>query len=436
MAYRFILATEISSLNLRQDFCSYSKRLLCLLFLMFINGCAEQQTVAEHYPLWGKTVTLTSSDGRERHLQIKEPVQGNSAKACILMVHGMNEHIGRYADIAHYFSDQFIVAGIDLTAHGLSNPVFAKIQKDLQAGGTKLDVHEAFLEQAQLRDLQPMRDDLEQALHYLTRYCDQYANNKALPVFILSHSLGSLVSASYLMQYIDNNKLNRQIAGIIFAGPAFSVTQVPGWRGWLQNPLVRFNYHTHEHFLNPHDEALPLMLLNQLLALISVPIQDGLIELLSLPGMRSIFSPSTPDWVIDYLSNWEEERMRQKSDPYIIRRSILRYILAIEKEVIQFRENMAQFKTPYLLVYSEHDPITPAWGSIDFVAASQHNHADNEVMMLAGESHHEQLFSTPELRQQVLERIRLWIDSRIKEDMPGSINQALMIRIKRFFCRD
>ena len=133
MAYRFILATEISTLNLRQDFYSYSKRLLCLLLLMFINGCVKQQTVAEHYPLWGKTVTLTSSGSRARHLQIKEPEQGNAAKACILMVHGMNEHIGRYAEIAHYFSDQFIVAGIDLTAHGLSNPIFAKIQKKAQS---------------------------------------------------------------------------------------------------------------------------------------------------------------------------------------------------------------------------------------------------------------------------------------------------------------
>lgn len=396
--------------------------LLSLLFLILINGCAQHQTMTEYYPLWGKKVTLTSGDSRERHLQIKEPEQSSSAKACILMIHGMNEYIGRYAEIAHYFSDQYIVAGIDLTAHGLSNPVFAKIQKDLQTGDTKLDVRDAFLQQAQLRDLQPMRDDLEQALHYLTRHCDQHEHNKALPVFILSHSLGSLVSASYLMQQISNNKLNNRIAGIIFAGPAFSVTQVPGWRGWLQNPVVRFNYHTHEHFLNPHDEALPLMLFNQLLSLITVPIQDGLIELLSLPGMRSLFSPSTPDWVIDYLSDWEEERMRQKSDPCIIRRSILRYVLTIEKEVIQFRERMAQFDIPYLLIYSEHDPITPAWGSIDFIAASQHNHTDNEVMMLAGENHHEQLFSSPELRQQVLEKIRSWIDFRIKEDIPDKLS--------------
>ena len=408
--------------NLTQDFCLYSRRLLLsLLFLMFINGCAQNQTVTEPYPLWGKEVTLSSGEGRIRHLQIKEPEQNNSAKACILMVHGMNEYIGRYAEIAGYFSDQYIVAGIDLTAHGLSNPVFAKIQKDLQTGDTKHDVSDAFLEQAQLRDLQPMRDDLEQALQYLIQYCDQYEKNKTLPIFILSHSLGSLVSASYLLQQKGNSTLINRVAGIIFAGPAFSVTQVPGWRGWFQNPFVSFSYHTHEHFLKPHDEALPLMLLNQLLSLITVPIQSGIFELMSLPGMRSLFSPSTPDWVINYLSNWEEERARQKSDPYIIRRSVLRYVLAIEKEVIQFRESMAQFDIPYLLIYSEHDPITPAWGNIDFVAVSQQNHADNEVMLLVGENHHEQLFSTPVLRQQVLEKIRSWIELRIEEDIADEI---------------
>ena len=401
-----------------QDFCSKSRQLrLSLLFLMFMTSCAQHQTVTDHYPRWGKEVILTSTDNRIRHLQIKQPEHISSAKACILMVHGMNEYIGRYAEIADYFSDQYIVAGIDLTAHGLSNPVFARIQKDLLTGGTKHDVSEAFLEQAQLRDLQPMQDDLEEALQYLILHCDQSANNKALPIFILSHSLGSLVSASYLLQQTDNSVLNKRISGIIFSAPAFSVTQVPGWQGWFQNPFVSFSYHTHKHFLNPHDEAMPLLLFNQLLSLISVPIQDGIIEFLSLPGMRKLFSPSTPDWVINYLSNWEVERERQRTDPYIIRRSILRYVLAIEKAVIKFRESMAQFDTPYLLIYSEHDPITPAWGSIDFASASLQNHADNEVMMLAGENHHEQLFSTPALRQQILITIRSWMELRSKSDI-------------------
>jgi len=379
---------------------------------MLINGCAKQQMVTELYPVWGEEIILTSDHNSNRYLQIKEPEQGRPVEACILIVHGMNEYIGRYNNVAHYLSDRFIVAGVDLTAHGLSNSIFAQIQNDLKQGIFEHDISDAFLEQARLRSLQPMRDDLELALNYLIQRCDQQVVNKKLPIFILSHSLGSLVSTSWFMQ-TENNQLKSRIDGIILSGPAFSVTQVPGWRGWLQNPFINFTFHTHEHFLNPHNEALPVMLFNQILSLITVPIQDGMIELLSLPGMRQLFSPTTPDWVVNYLSNWEEERKRHQSDPYIIRRSILRYVLTIEKEVIDFRRNMAKFTLPYLLIYSEHDPITPAWGNTDFIAATLQNHSDNEVFMLEGANHHEQLFSTPALRRQILQKIRSWITKEI-----------------------
>ena len=76
------------------------------------------------------------------------------------------------------------------------------------------------------------------------------------------------------------------------------------------------------------------MLLNQMIALVTVPLQDGIIELLSLPGARSLFSPSTPDWVVDHLTDWEEEKIRHRADDFILRRSVLRYVLGVEKEII------------------------------------------------------------------------------------------------------
>ena len=379
-----------------------------LPFLIFINGCAKQQMVTELYPVWGEEIILVNAHNSNRYLQIKVPEHSRPVEACILIVHGMNEHIGRYEKIADYFSDRYIVAGIDLTAHGLSNSIFARAQNDLKKGTTEQDISDAFLEQTQLRSLQPMRDDLELALSYLIQRCDQQGGNKKLPVFILSHSLGSLVSATWFLQ-TENSQLKNRISGIIFSGPAFSVTRVPGWRGWLQNPFIAFTYHTHEHFLHPHNEALPLLLFNQILSLVTVPLQDGMFELLSLPGLRQLFSPTTPDWVVNYLSDSEEERKRHRADPYIIRRSILRYVLTVEKEIIEFRRNMAKFTLPYLLIYSEHDPITPAWGNTDFVTATLQNNSDNEVMMLAGKNHHEHLFSTPELRRQILQEIRSWM---------------------------
>jgi len=261
--------------------------------------------------------------------------------------------------------------------------------------------------------LQPLRDDLNLALNHLLNHCDKLSTDKPLPVFILSHSLGSLVSASYLMQP-GNEAVKLRIKGIILTGPAFSVTEVPGWRGWFQNPFIRFSFHTHEHFLNPHDEPLPLLLFNQLLALITVPLHDGIFELLSLPGLRNVFSPTSPAWVEEYLSDSEEERIRQRNDNYIIRRSILRYVLGVEKEIIQFRQNMANFATPYLLIYSEYDPITPAGGNTDFAALTRDKHEHNELMVLTGKSHHEQLFSAPALRKQILRKIDDWLKQRLE----------------------
>ncbi|MBE0436805.1 MAG: hypothetical protein IBX56_13475, partial [Methylomicrobium sp.] len=171
--------------------------------------------------------------------------------------------------------------------------------------------------------------------------------------------------------------------------------------------------HTQEHFLHPHDEAFPLMLFNQFTALLTVPLQNGIIEFLSLPGMRNIFSPGSPDWVSTYLSDWDVERLRHKHDRYIMHRSILRYVQGVQKEIIQFRRNMADFDTPYLLIYSEFDPITAAWGNIDFAAVTLEKHPLNEVVPLIGKSHHEQLFSKPKLRREIVDKIDRWLESLI-----------------------
>jgi len=90
--------------------------------------------------------------------------------------------------------------------------------------------------------------------------------------------------------------------------------------------------------------------------------------------------------------------------------------LAIEQEIIRFRRAMAGFATPYLLIYSELDPITPAWGNIDFAAATGSKHESNEVMVLTGQNHHEQLFSSPALRARILQKIDGWLERRMSDD--------------------
>jgi alpha-beta hydrolase superfamily lysophospholipase len=417
----------------------------CAAWLLFCSACSRQQTVTAPYPLWGEPTYLKVEENDAwRSMQFLRPASPDAIQGCLLIVHGMNEHIGRYGRIAEHFADRFIVLGIDLTAHGLSNPVLSKAHESIAAGATAYDASHAYLEQAQFRDLQPMRDDLASALRYLSDHCHSRASSqqtsgihtlpgdcrassrlacgihaipgdKPLPLFILSHSLGSLVASSYLLE-TEDRALTDRVNGIVFSAPAFSVTEVPGWRGWFQNPIVRFTFYTHEHFLNPQDEALPVMLFNQLLALISVPLQDGMIELLSLPGMRNLFSPTAPDWVSDYLTDSEEEKQRLSKDKYMIRQTVLRYVLAVEKEIIRFRRHMDRFDAPYLLIYSENDPITPAWGSTDFAAATRSNHPDSRLVLLAGVSHHEQLFSSSPLREHILSVIDDWLQERLMRE--------------------
>jgi alpha-beta hydrolase superfamily lysophospholipase len=390
-----------------------SRLIFCALSLLIGSGCSHRQTVTQPYPFWGEAVELpVSGNAARRQLQVLTPSSRSSMQACLLIVHGMNEHVGRYGDIARHFSGRLMVAGIDLTAHGMSNPVLARAHASVTSGAAGYDVGSAFLEQEQLDDLQPMRDDIKQALHYLAGRCRSSSKRQPLPIFILSHSLGSLAAASYLLQAKDDPAAAR-VEGIVFSGPAFSVTRVPGWRGWFQNPIVDFTFYSHEHFLNPQDEPIPLMLFNQFVALLTVPLQDGMIELLSMPGLRRVFSPAAPAWVKNYLTDSEEEKIRLLNDKYMIKRSLLSFVLGVEKEIIKFRERMQQFDKPYLLIYSEHDPITPAWGNIDFAAETRHLNRHNRVVLLADASHHEQLFSASPVKEQLLEIIDRWLEQRL-----------------------
>ncbi len=155
------------------------------------------------------------------------------------------------------------------------------------------------------------------------------------------------------------------------------------------------------------------MLFNQFAALISVPVQDGIIDLLSFPGLRQVFSPTTPSWVNDYLTDSEEEKIRRANDKYMMIHSVLRYVLAVEREIIDFRRRMKQFDFPYLLVYSENDPITPAWGNTDFATVTRNKNANNRVVLLAGNQYHEQLFSAMPLQGQILNLIDDWLENRL-----------------------
>ena len=383
--------------------------IITTITLALLPGCIHRQYVSAPYPAWGEEHEINSSETVEPLiLRTLVPPEPASAPACVLLVHGMNEHIGRYGEVARYFARQFIVAGFDFYAHGLSNPVLRQANDALRAGAEKQDVSDAYQAHSALRDLEPLRRDLDRALKRLTVLCDA-----GRPVYIVAHSLGALVTASYLIQRRIEGDPVKRVHGVVLLAPGFAVSEPPGWRGWLANPLIKLSFHAETHFLYPHDEPLPVLAFNQLIAVTTVPVLDGVFDMLSWPGLRDVFSPISPEWVRDYLTDSEAEKARLLADGWIVRRTLLRYVKGIEEEIVHFRRRMDQFNLPYFLIYSAHDPITPAWGSEDFRQATFSHHPDNAVLALPGLVYHQHLFLSEPLRTELLQEIEQWIHLRL-----------------------
>jgi alpha-beta hydrolase superfamily lysophospholipase len=369
-------------------------------------------TVHTPYPHWGEEVRLAAEGAPSLSLQLLAPP--GPPQGCLLIVHGMHEYIGRYGVIARHFAERFFVAGVDLRAHGLTNPVLAAADRAVTLGEASCDVGDAFLEQAPLGNLAPMRADLKRALDAAVARCPRGGDGGEAPLFILSHSLGALVAASFLLEERGKGGSADRVQGIVLAGPAFSVPRVPGRWGGLANGPISLSFFSEEHCFHKGPKSWPLFLLSQTVAMPVSLLLNGLFEILSWPGVRNIVSPRTPDWVPDFLSDDPAERARHRADGYIIRRSILRYVKGIEREIVRFRRQMAAFDFPYLLIYAEHDPITPAWGNRDFLNATRDKHPDNAIVHWPDQNHHEQLFSSPPFREALLRYIDHWLDSRLQ----------------------
>ena len=383
-----------------------------ILLLILLTGCVHQPFVTAPYPRWGNEIAIEQSGEEPLILRFLSPPQPNQASACVLLVHGMNEHIGRYGEAARFFSRRFFVAGFDHYAHGLSNPVLRRADQALAAGADRADVSDAYLAQSALTDLEPLRQTFALALRAFMAQCDAQGQPQR-PVFIVAHSLGGLVTASYLLEHQSESDLRKRLQGVVFLAPAFAVSEPPGWRGWLANPLIKLSFHAETHFLHPQDEPLPLLLFNQLFSLVTVPVLDGLFEVFSWPGLRSLFTPVSPAWVTDYLTDSEEEKARLRADGWIVRRSLLRYVKGIEDEVVRLRRRMADFSLPYYLIYSEMDPITPGWGGEDFARVTLNHNPANEVLKLPDLPYHQHLFLKEPARTELLRKIEHWLERRL-----------------------
>ena len=122
--------------------------------------------------------TIDSRDMKTKLHAVKWVPKGQ-VRAVLVVVHGMAEHIMRYAEMAEYFNSQgILVAGIDLLGHGKS------VKTDDELG--------YFCD----RDAATV---IVRDVHRLKKVVQ--AENPGVPVFILGHSMGSFIVRNYISRY-------------------------------------------------------------------------------------------------------------------------------------------------------------------------------------------------------------------------------------------
>lgn len=128
--------------------------------------------------------TPEMNDDINFYMQGWEP-QG-TPKAIVCLVHGLGEHTGRYAHAGKALTEAgYALFGFDLRGHG-------------QSGGPR----------GYFPSLQTVLNDIHNFVHF------QRQNHPRLPLFIYGHSLGGLLTLTYVLQHPEG------VQGVIVTGAA------------------------------------------------------------------------------------------------------------------------------------------------------------------------------------------------------------------------
>jgi alpha-beta hydrolase superfamily lysophospholipase len=150
---------------------------------------------------------LTTDDGLALHLQQWEPPADAPARGTVLIVHGLGEHVGRYAHVAAALNaDGWQVAGYDQRGHGRSAGRRGAIAKP---------------------------DDL---LRDLARVIDALRLRARGPLVLLGHSMGGLVAGRFVAEGLSAHPASwhRPVDGLVMSSPALD----PGMRAWQKALLA------------------------------------------------------------------------------------------------------------------------------------------------------------------------------------------------------
>lgn len=132
-------------------------------------------------------------------------------KAIVQIIHGMEEHIGRYDDFARFLARRgFVVYGSSHIGHGKSAPSQDAISC-LPENGAQVMVSD---------------------VHTL-RMIANAENPEGLPYLMFGHSMGSFVLRSYLARY------GRGLAGAVICGTGQQPVAASRFAAWLSRSIGR-----------------------------------------------------------------------------------------------------------------------------------------------------------------------------------------------------
>lgn len=130
-------------------------------------------------------------------------------RAVVLIVHGLGEHAWRYNDVAHRLNEWgFFVRAYDQRGHGDSGGAPGVLPDD----------------DALLDDLAEMVDDTRRHI----------AEPWSCPLILLGHSMGGLVSATFVQRGMA------RVDGLVLSSPALD-TGLSGFKRWLMGLMIRLS---------------------------------------------------------------------------------------------------------------------------------------------------------------------------------------------------
>lgn len=261
----------------------------------------------------------------------------DSPRAVVLLVHGLGEHSGRYQHVAEALAGRGLASfAPDHTGHGRSPGPRCHIDDFAQYFGP----------------LDALREQAER-------------DYPGVPCFLVGHSMGGLIVASYLLASLPGATAPRQqnFAGAAFSGAAFEVDNPPSATAIFINRLVA--------------AVLPKL---------------GVLQL----------DPSE-------VSRDAEVVRRYREDPLVHDGKVsARLVVELFRAMGTLAEARAQLSLPVLVMHGEGDVMTSPAGAqhfFDGVAS-----ADKTLRFYPGLYH--EIFNEPE-QAQVLTELGNWLDAHL-----------------------